>query len=119
VRLPDEDNPDLPEPDVGRQPLKPEPVLGGACRLSLVFIDNIHCLWRPSEIECALAQIVLALGACAVVRNLEVSGLANVDARPAREMVWLDFSVSCGDGGNPSPLGEEKVLSVVACDGTG
>jgi hypothetical protein len=41
------------------------------------------------------------------------------ERRPSEDQVQVMISVPIGEGENPSPSGEEKVLSVVACDGTG
>ena len=61
--------------------------------MALVLIDDGDLLARPTQIESALNQIILASLAGGVVAHLCQSGLTNVNESPSFQMIRKDLGI--------------------------
>src|SRR3954463_14910075 len=73
---------DPPQTNLGHQPLKARPPLGGGAGAAEIVINDGHALARPPEVECPINQPVLEAGRLMMALDLLEGGLAGVDERP-------------------------------------
>jgi hypothetical protein len=81
----------VPEANLGYERLKPVSVSGRSAGLTQIMVNDNDPLTWPTQICCALGQIVLAGGAGCVLKHLSQAGLANVDESQTVKMVRPDF----------------------------
>src|SRR3982750_4413792 len=84
---------DPPQTNLGHQPLKARPPLGGGAGAAEIVINNGHALARPPEVERPINQPVLEAGRLMMALDLLKGGLADVDdGQPvkvgAADLLW-------------------------------
>jgi hypothetical protein len=80
-----------PETDLRDERLKTVSVSGRGAGLALILVNDDDPLTRPTQIKCALDQIVLTSGAGGVLEHLSQARLTNVNESQTVEMVRSDF----------------------------
>ncbi len=72
--------------NLGDQELEPLALITGGCAFAKVFVDGLNLLSRPTQLNRALGQLVLQIGALSVVDDLAQRGLANIHVSEFRLM---------------------------------
>jgi hypothetical protein len=82
----------VPETNLRDERLKSVSVSGRDAGLALILVNDDDPLTRPTQIKCALDQIVLTGGAGGVLEHLSQARLTNVNESQTVEMVRPDFA---------------------------
>src|SRR3954469_19793845 len=88
-----QDQPDLPEPDLGDQFPKPDSALGRRARAAEIIVDNGHRPGGPAELDRALAQRILPRPRLVVALELLDGRLAHIHHRAPAPMRVGDLRV--------------------------
>src|SRR3954451_25479908 len=86
-----QDQPDVTEPDLGDQLAEPQPALAPRARPAHVLIDDRDRLRRPTELDRALAQRILARRRLRVALDLPERRLTHIHHRAPTPMRLRDL----------------------------
>jgi hypothetical protein len=86
-----EDGTNMPQPYFGHHPLEAISTDSRRARLSLILVHHLDARRRPSQILCALDQVILSHLASRVCSHLEQGRLSDVDDSEPVKMVRTDF----------------------------
>jgi hypothetical protein len=111
-----EDQADVPEGDLGQQPLEAGAGDRRLTALALILVDDQDPLGRPAQADGVVGQRVLAVGRLAVVADLLGAGLTDVDdgqpvqvpalnLRPSGHPWWAKRPAVSGPMVGPRPRG--------------
>src|SRR6266704_348847 len=90
-----EHGPNVPQTDLGHQPLEAITANGRGTRLPLILVHHLDRSLCPSQVGRALDQIILSGRTTSVFSNLEKRGLPHIDNSEPIKMIRTDFLRRC------------------------